>query len=125
MKRNLHRLLVALIIGAASPLVAAAGWGALLRDSPAEDFNDEDLRQFLAAAKQVLDAPGPPQTLEWRNADSGAGGSLLVLGRPQVQGFDDCRRTRITLYSRKRQGTPAVFTACKDPGGRWLLVGAG
>jgi surface antigen len=125
MKTNLHRLLVALIIGAASPLVAAAGWGALLRNSPAEDFNDEDLRQFLTAAKQVLDAPGPPQTQEWRNAESGAGGNLLVLGRPKVQGFEECRRTRITLYSRKRQGNPSVFTACKDPGGRWLLVGAG
>ena len=125
MKRGFVRALLALVIVAASAWAGAAGWGALLRDSPAVDFNDEDLRLFFGALQQTLDAPGPPQPVEWRNAASGAGGSLLVLGEARLEPFRECRRMRITLHSRKRQGLPAVFTACKDDSGRWLLAAAG
>ena len=126
MKTIVRSALVALIIATASPFVAAAGWVAVLRGTPGEDFNDEDLRQFLEAAKQALEAPAPPQTLAWRNAESGSGGTFLVLGEPKVKNFDTCRRTRMTLYSKKRKGYPTVYTACKDPAsGRWVTVGAG
>ena len=125
MTRNLKRAMLALAIAVASPWAAAAGWGSLLGNSPAVDFNDDDLRQFIDAMKQALDAPGPPQAVTWRKEVSGAGGTLLVLGPAKFENYGDCRRAQITLYSRKRQGNPAVFTACKDPGGRWLLVGAG
>ena len=118
--------MAALILVAASPLLGAAGWGTMLLGTPGEDFNDEDLRQFLVTAKQALEAPAPPQTVTWSNAESGAGGSFLVLGESKVKNFEVCRRTRITLYSKKRKGYPAVFTACKDPtSGRWLMVSAG
>jgi surface antigen len=123
--RHLRGALLALAVLAASPVALAAGWGALLRNSPGEDFNDEDLRQFLAASKQALEAPGEPKTLEWSNSESGAGGSFLVLGQPKVKDFSECRRTRIKLHSKKRKGYAAVYTACKDASGRWRLVGAG
>ena len=125
MKKGVVRAVLALVIVAASPWAVASGWGALLRDSPAVDFNDEDMRLFLAALRQTLDAPGPAQTVSWRNDASGAGGTLLVLGETRLEPFSECRRTRITLHSRRRQGVPAVFTACRDDSGRWLLAAAG
>lgn len=116
--------MVAVAAGLASPW-AAASWGLAMRDSPARDFDDEDTRQFLAAVRQVLDAPSPPQPLEWRNQATGAGGSLLVIGQPKRQGFVECRRVRSTVYSRRRQGQPQVWTACReDSGGSWKLVSA-
>ena len=117
--------MVALTAALASPW-AAANWGLAMRDSPARDFDDEDSRQFLAAARQVLEAPPPPQPLEWRNPASGAGGTLLVIGQPKRQGFVECRRVRATLFSRRRQGQPQVWTACREEsGGSWKLVSAG
>lgn len=125
MKTIARRALLVLLLAATGPL-CAAGWVAVLKGTPGEDFNDEDLRQFLAAAKQALEAPAPPQTVTWNNAESGAGGSFLVLGEPKVKNFESCRRTRITLHSKKRKGYPTTYTACKDPSsGRWLMVGAG
>ncbi|MDZ7589323.1 MAG: hypothetical protein U5L05_01250 [Rubrivivax sp.] len=115
---------LAVVAGLASPW-AAASWGLAMRDSPARDFDDEDSRQFLAAARQVLEAPLPPQPLAWRNEASGAGGTLLVIGQPKRQGFVECRRVRATLYSKSRQGQPQLWTACRqESGGSWRLVSA-
>jgi len=123
--RGAAALMVAAVAGLASPW-AAANWGLAMRDSPARDFDDEDSRQFLAAVRQVLEAPPPPQPLEWRNQASGAGGTLLVIGQPKRQGFVECRRVRATLHSRRRQGQPQVWTACRqESGGSWKLVSAG
>jgi surface antigen len=113
-------------IGLAAPTaLAAAGWGAVLGQGPTLDYNDEDLRLLLDAIRQVLDAPGEPVPVEWRNPQSGAGGTLLVVGRPKLKGHDECRRVRAALHSKKRSGTPVQWTACREAGGRWLLVGAG
>ncbi|HSM22175.1 MAG TPA: hypothetical protein VK876_08210 [Rubrivivax sp.] len=123
-RRGAVTAMVAMVAGLASPW-AAASWGLAMRDSPARDFDDEDSRQFLAAIRQVLEAPPPPQPLEWRNEASGAGGTLLVIGRPTRPGFVECRRVRATLYSRRRQGQPQVWTACRqESGGNWNLVSA-
>jgi surface antigen len=126
MRRTLRRALLlpllGLAIGTAMPLAwAAAGWGAVLRDGPIEDFHDEDLRLYLDAIRKTLETPGA-QPVEWRNEASGAGGSLSVLGEPKLQGYAECRRVRSTLYSKKRQGLPSVWTACREAGGRWQLV---
>jgi surface antigen len=125
MKKTWRRTLAALIIVAASPLAAASGWGALLRNSPAVDYNDEDLRLFLEAAKTALDATGPPQPVEWSNASSGAGGRFVVLGPAKVKNFDECKRVRSTMHSKKQKGYPTTWTACKDTTGRWGVVSMG
>ena len=63
--------------------------------------------------------------MEWRNADSVAGGTLVVLGKATVKNFEECRRVRTTVYSKKQKGVPSVWTTCKDPSGRWKLVSVG
>lgn len=128
MTKKLLRAMLALAILAAAPVASAVPWGAILLNGPAEDFHDEDIRLLMDAIRTTLEAPGEPKPVEWSNVDSRAGGSLLVIGRPKVEGFDECRRVRMTLYSRRQKGYPSVFTACREmePGGRrWLLVAAG
>jgi surface antigen len=129
MDKALRKVALAAWVGiataAAAPPALAAGWAAVLARGPVQDYNDEDLRMLLDAIRQTLDAPGDPQPVTWRNDKSGAGGTLLVVGRPKADGFDECRRVRATLHSRRRQATTAVWTACQEPGGRWVLVTAG
>ena len=123
MKRLANSVFAALL-AVSSSTAWCAGWGAILHDSPVEDFNDEDVRQLLAAVKQVLDAPAQSRPVEWSDAESGAGASLSVVGTPKVKGFDECRSVRGSVYSKKRKGTPMTWTACKEPGGHWALVRA-
>ena len=132
MKRLLRCALPAFVVAmsavAATASAAGSGVGSILRGVPMVDFRDEDVNQLLEAMQQALNAPGEPQPVEWRNAASGAGGTLLVLGAAQHAGFAECRRMRGTLFSRRTQGNPAVWTVCKDPmdpKGRWALVSAG
>ena len=125
MRKTLTHVLLALAISASAPLAWPAGWGGVLRNGPVEDFNDEDMRLFLAAIQQAVEAPDPSQPVEWRNADSGAGGKLVVLGKAKVKDFDECRRVRTTLYSKKQKGVASVWTTCKDASGHWKLVSVG
>lgn len=116
---------LAFAIGIASPLAFGAGWGALFAKGPVVDFQDEDLRMYLDAIKRALEAAGDPQPVQWQNPASGAGGTIVVLGRPAVKDFADCRRVRSTVHSKKQKDQSSTWTACKEPGGRWVLVSAG
>lgn len=116
---------LALVLATSALPAAAAGWGAVLSRGPVVDFNDEDMRLFLEAIRKTLGAEGEPQPVEWANPASGAGGTLRVVGRPKVAGFDECRRVQATVHSRRQTGKPATWTACKDPAGHWKLVSAG
>ncbi|MCY4755734.1 RT0821/Lpp0805 family surface protein [Pelomonas aquatica] len=122
-KRPMYGAAIAVLVTLASPMASAAGWVAILKNSPVEDFNDEDLRLYLDAVKQVLYAPASPQPLEWQNTASGASGTLLVVGHPQLKNQGECRQVRITVHSRKRQGGPSLFTACRQADAGWMLIG--
>jgi surface antigen len=130
MKRLFFRHVLALSLAAvasAAGAAGAAGLGAIVRGGPLADFRDDDVSLLLEAMQKALNAPGEPQPVVWSNAASGAGGTLLVLGPATRADFSECRRLRSTLHSKRTQGTPAVWTVCKDPkdpGGRWALVGA-
>jgi surface antigen len=126
-RRALSALAVALGAVAATATAAGSGVGAVVRGGPMVDFRDADVDLLLEAVQTALNAPGEPQPVEWRNAASGAGGTLLVLGTAQHKDFAECRRVQATLFSRRTQGNPAVWTVCKDPKdprGRWALVSA-
>ena len=101
---------------------AAAGWGAVLKDSAITDFSDEDVRQYLEAVHSLLEAPMPAAPVEWRNDRTGAGAHLELLGQPKIEGFAECRRVRTNVYSRKHKANPRVWTACRDADGGWSLV---
>ena len=118
-------LVAALALSAVAPAAHSAGWGNILRDGPVEDFSDEDVSLYMDAIKQTLETGAVSQPVEWRNPDSRSGGTLVVLGKPKMKDFEECRRVRTTVYSKKSKGVPSVWTACKEPAGRWRLVSVG
>ena len=126
MKTTLCRILMVVAIVAAQPVGwAFSGWEQMLSDGPGEQFNEEDVRLLREALRKTVETPGQPQQSKWHNPASGSGGTVAVVGQPVVKDFDECRRVRVALYSKKRKGQPFVLTACKDPAGAWRLVSAG
>ena len=105
-----------------APAAWAAGWSAVLKDAAITDFNDEDVRDYLATVYALLDAPLPAAPVEWSNPRTGAGARLEVIGQPQIDGFDECRRVRTNVYSRNHKAEPRTWTACRDTDGGWRLV---
>ena len=122
MKVTMWYPLVALAALAAAPLAGSAGWGALLQDRALTDFNDDDVRDYLAAVYALLDAPLPAAPVDWSNARTGAGARLEVIGQPQIEGFSECRRVRTEVHSRKQKAQARTWTACRDDEGGWRLV---
>jgi surface antigen len=111
---------------AACTTAAAAGWVMLLKDTPAQKFQEEDLRMFLEAARDALNAEGPPKPVQWSNPKNGTGGSFLVIGESTREGMP-CRRLRFSTYAPGYPNPPkssTTWTACKNAEGRWKLADA-
>jgi surface antigen len=123
--RQMFACMVGLLTLAGPAAHASGGWGAVLRDTPMEQFNDEDIRLHIETALKVLNAPPSAAPAQWRNEATGAGASLEVVGEPKVQGYAECRRVRSTSYARTVTASHSSWTACKDAGGRWLVVKVG
>jgi surface antigen len=105
-----------------APAASAAGWGALLNDTALTDFNDDDVREYLATVTALLDAPLPAAPVDWSNPRTGAGARLEVIGQPRIEGFSECRQVRTNVYSRKHKAPTRTWTACRDSDGGWSLV---
>jgi surface antigen len=119
-KRNILPFLLALAVftHAAWP----SDWGPLLNDKALTDFNEDDLRDYLKVVNALLEAPSPSAPVEWSNPRTGAGARLEVIGQPHVEGFDECRRVRTNVYTRKYKPQTRMWTACRDGGGEWRLT---
>lgn len=115
--------IVIVLSGIASDALAQ-GWGALMKNTPMEDFTEEDLNQYFDVLNAALNSPLPVEPVEWRNDRTGSGARIEVLGEREVEHFDDCRRVRTDLYSKKRKNLVRVWTACKSADGNWGLVSA-
>ncbi len=123
-----HKTLT-LILGAclcaAAPLASAAGWVSILKNTPAEEFGEEDIQLFLDSAKSALDDEGPAHERAWSNPASGAGGTFLELKRNSSSEADSaCKRMRFTLHSRAVADQSSVWTLCKIDG-RWRVKSGG
>ena len=106
--------------------VAGAGWIRLLSKTAAEKFQEDDLRMFLEAARDALNAEGPPKTVQWSNDKNNTGGSFLVTGESVRDGLP-CRRLRFSTFAPGYPNPPKVsttWTACKVADGRWKLAEA-
>jgi len=102
----------------------AAGWVVVLKNTPAEDFNDEDIRQFLGAAVKLLNAPGegPAPDVAWKNPESGCGGDFKELARSVDAAGRACRRIRLGVYSKQHPASVATWTVCRGEDGRWKVT---
>lgn len=116
---------IAIGLGLACAAASAAGWVQVLKNTPAESFQDDDLRMFLDTADKALNSVGPREAVEWSNAATGAGGSFLVVGDSVGAGGAPCKRLRVSTYARKYPKSTSTLIMCKGSDGRWLLAGIG
>jgi len=114
-------LLAALLfLGAASPAMAL-NWVPLLKNSPAERFDDDDLQMFLTNARKAVNETPDNQTVSWENPDTKANGDITVLRTYEKDGRT-CKRVRVRNEAGGRKAT-SVVDACKV-GDRWRLISA-
>jgi surface antigen len=118
--------LAILLCALAPPPALATGWVVVLKNTPAEDFNDEDIRQFLTAAVKLLNAPGegPAPDVAWNNPESGSGGDFKELARSTDAAGHACRRLRLGVYSKQHPESIATWTVCRGDDGRWKVTKA-
>jgi surface antigen len=113
------RALVAAALLVAST-AAGAQFVALLKNSPAELYDDMDLRIFLDTARRVLDQGEVDQAVAWKNPDTGHGGEFTVLKRFESQGRQ-CELLRVRNEAQGRKSDMRHNLCMVE--GRWRLVG--
>jgi surface antigen len=99
---------------------ASAQFVALLKNSPAELFDDMDLRIFLDTARRALDDGAENQPVAWKNLDTGHGGDMTVVKRFESNGRQ-CSRLRVRNEAQGRKSDMQHDLCMVD--GRWRLVG--
>ena len=99
---------------------ASAQFVALLKNSPAELFDERDLRIFLDTARRVLDDGVENQPMAWKNPDTGHGGDMTVLKRFESNGRK-CQRVRVRNEAEGRKSDMQHNLCMVD--GRWRLLG--
>jgi len=113
------RALVAAALLVAST-AAGAQFVALLKNSPAELYDDMDLRIFLDTARRVHDQGEVDQAVAWTNPDTGHGGEFTVLKRFESQGRQ-CELLRVRNEAQGRKSDMRHNLCMVE--GRWRLVG--
>ena len=104
----------------ASANVQAQNWVSLLKNTPAEFFDDEDVKLFLAAARGALDGVDDNQVRGWQNPRSGHHGDATVLRRFDSKGRP-CKELRVRNEAQGRKSDQR-FNLCSVEG-RWRLLG--
>ncbi|HEX6018614.1 MAG TPA: RT0821/Lpp0805 family surface protein [Burkholderiaceae bacterium] len=114
-----HRLAgVALLALACAPAMAQ-NWIGLLKDTPAERFDDEDIKLFLDASRKALTEAKAGEGVGWQNPASGSRGELKVLKTFDWQ-TNPCRQLRVTSETVDRKGS-TVLNLCNVQG-KWKVL---
>ena len=101
---------------------AAQNWIGLLKNTPAERFNDEDIKLFLDASKTALSADTPAgESVKWQNPVSGARGEIKVIKLFTWQEHP-CRQLRVTSEVVDRKGSNSLNLCQVD--GKWKVLSA-
>ena len=98
---------------------AAQNWIGLLKNTPAENFNEEDLKLFLEASRKALNETPVGGTEKWQNPVTGSGGELKVVKLFTWQD-NPCRQIRVSNYTVDRKGSNTL-NLCQV-GGKWKLL---
>jgi surface antigen len=119
MRRLLFVLLVAL--AAASPAAIALNWMPVLKNSPGERFDDEDLQLFITTARKTVNEAADKQTVRWENPDTKHRGDFTILRSFSKDGRN-CKEVQVRTEADGRKAT-SVVDACQVDG-KWRLIGA-
>jgi surface antigen len=119
MNRNVWRRLGITALAVAVLPAAAQNLHGLMKDSPAEKFNDEDVRLFNQAAAKALNEAVVGETVRWENPASQSRGELKVL---KIFTWRDqpCRQVRVRNQAGDRNATNSL-NVCRVSD-RWRLV---
>ena len=111
--------ITALALAATVAPAQAQTWSAVLKDTPAEKFNDEDMRLFNEASDKALNDAAVNETVRWENPATKSRGELKVL---KVFTWKDqpCRKIRIHNEARARKAT-STLNLCRVSD-QWRMV---
>ena len=98
---------------------AAQNWIGLLKNTPAEHFNEEDLKLFLDASRKALSDTPAGETVKWQNPVSGSRGELKVIKLFTWQDHP-CRQLRVSNETIDRKGS-STLNLCQVAG-KWKLL---
>ena len=115
------KLLFAIVLAAASFAAAAQNWIGLLKNTPAERFDEEDLRMFLDTSRKALNEAPDNQTLSWENPKTRARGDITVLKSFESKGRP-CKEVRVRNEAGGRKGDNKL-NLCKVED-KWRLLSA-
>ncbi|HEU5296264.1 MAG TPA: RT0821/Lpp0805 family surface protein [Burkholderiaceae bacterium] len=113
-------IVAAWLVALCAPALAQ-NWVGLLKNTPAERFNDEDLRLFLDASKKALSETPAGETVKWQNPVSGSRGELKVIKLFTWQDHP-CRQIRVSNEAGDRKGSN-VLNLCQVEG-KWKVLSA-
>lgn len=112
-------VLILLTLAASSAL--AQSWRGMLRNTPAERFQDEDWAVFLKQVYKTLDEAPENQPVTWERAETRRHGVLTVLRSYESKGRR-CRELRVQNEGDGRKADN-TFNLCNVEG-KWRLVAA-
>lgn len=112
-----HLLFVAFL--AVAPAAFAQNWVSLLKNGPAERFDEEDLRIFMDTARKALAEGTSGQTLSWENPKTRARGEMTVLRAYENKGRP-CKEVKVHNEAQGRKATN-TFNMC-EVDGKWRLL---
>ena len=114
-------LAIAAALGLASPPAAAQAWIGLLKNTPAERFDEDDLRLFLEHARKALNEAPDNQPVSWENPKTRARGDITVVRRFEWKSLP-CKELQVRNEAAGRKGTN-TFNLCSVEG-KWRLLSA-
>lgn len=114
------RLLFAVAFAAASSLAQAQNWVGLLKNTPAERFDEEDLRLFLDTARKALNEGAESQRMSWHNPKTLHRGEITV---QRNFGWKTYLCKELLVYSEAggRKGN-TTYHLCRVEDGKWRLL---
>ena len=116
---SIVRLAGAAFFALACSGAAAQNWIGLLKNTPAERFNEEDLKLFLEASRKALNDTPAGQSVTWQNPVSGSRGELKVVKTFSWQD-NPCRQLRIHSETTDRKGASSLYL-CQVQG-QWKVL---
>ena len=115
------RLIVLILAALCANPALAQNWIGLLKNTPAERFDEEDLRLFLDTSRKALNEALENQALTWENPKTRAGGDITVLKSFESKGRP-CKEVRVRNRAQGRKGDNKLSLCKVDD--KWRLLSA-
>ena len=113
--------IAAFILACAASPALAQNWVGLLKNTPAERFDEDDLRIFMDAGRKALNDTPDNQSVTWENPQTRAHGEITVLRSFESKGLP-CKEVRVRNEAQGRKGDNKLNLCKKD--GKWRLLSA-